>query len=75
MELNKKITEKQKSVCVCVCVCVIFTKIASKVAQDSKEKRWESAVCGEKNSMKLSRETSMGGVDSPPPGLIRVKDD
>ena len=35
----------------------IFTKIASKVAQDSKEKSCKSAVRGEKNP----RETSRGG--------------
>ena len=51
----------------------IFTKIASKVAQDSKEKSHKSAVRGKKISTKLSREMSRGGVDStPPPGLIRV---
>ena len=45
----------------------IFMKIASKVAQDSKEKSRESARARKKNIFaKLSRETSRGGggVDS-----------
>ena len=49
----------------------IFMKIASKVAQDLKEKSNESAVRG-KNFAKLSRETSRGGGFHPP-GWIRVK--
>ena len=50
----------------------IFTKIALKVAQDSKEKSGESAVRGKKIPRNY-RAKRRGGVDStPPPGLIRV---
>ena len=44
----------------------IFTKIASKVAQDSKEKSRESAVRGKKIPRNY-RAKRRGGVDSTPP--------
>ena len=45
----------------------IFPKIAAKVAQDFKEKSHESLRRGEKNSAKISRETSRGADSAPPP--------
>ena len=45
----------------------IFPKIASKVAQGSKEKSRESAVREKKFAAELSRETSGGGGESTPP--------
>ena len=53
----------------------IFTKIASKVAQDSKEKSHESAVRGKKfpRNYHAKRRGGGGFHPPPPPGLIRVK--
>ena len=47
-------------------VRLIFTKIASKVAQDSKEKSHESAARGKK-ILRNYRAKRQGGVDSTPP--------
>ena len=49
----------------------IFTKIASKVAQDSKEKSRESAVRGF-FFLRAKRRGGGGFTPPPPPGLIRV---
>ena len=51
----------------------IFLKIASKVAQDSKEKSRESAVRGKKFPRNYRAKRRGGGGFHPPPGLIRVK--
>ena len=51
----------------------IFTKIASKVAQDSKEKSHESAVRGKKFPRNYRVKRRGGVIPPPPPGLIRVK--
>ena len=52
----------------------IFTKIASKVAQDSKEKSRESPVRGKKILRNYrAKRRGGGGFHPPPPGLIRVK--
>ena len=53
----------------------IFTKIASKVAQDSKEKSRESAEREKKIREIIARNVEGGGwiPPPPPPGLIRVK--
>ena len=50
----------------------MFLKIVSKVAQDSKEKSHKSAVRRKKKIHKIIARNVEGGVDSTPPGLIRV---